>query len=295
MKIQFLNGGLANQVFQYIFARYYELSHPGEIMYLDDSYFALNTVHNGYELEKVFGLRPHMLSECFDEEVWIYMLEERKKGKSIPQILCDNEIPFCMISEMGDAYRSFNPFSGKVVSIQSNEFLPQILDYPDNIYYHGYWINKKWFESYREVFLQELVFPQIADSKNWGIMNQIHTTKSVAIHIRRGDYVSLGWIINAHAYKDMVMAYLTTAGKGWTVFVFSDDIAWCKENEAEMGLNLFDDIVYVEGNDSGRNYIDMQLMSQCKGVIMSGSAFCYLAVLLNAQRQIVINPTQREV
>ena len=36
MKIQFLNGGLANQVFQYIFARYYALSHPGDKMYLDE-------------------------------------------------------------------------------------------------------------------------------------------------------------------------------------------------------------------------------------------------------------------
>ncbi|MCI9144363.1 MAG: alpha-1,2-fucosyltransferase, partial [Lachnospiraceae bacterium] len=51
MKIQFLNGGLANQAFQYIFTRVYELSHPGEVIYMDDSYFALNTVHNGYELE----------------------------------------------------------------------------------------------------------------------------------------------------------------------------------------------------------------------------------------------------
>lgn len=41
--------GVANQAFQYIFARYYELSHPGEIMFMDDSYFALNTVHNGYD------------------------------------------------------------------------------------------------------------------------------------------------------------------------------------------------------------------------------------------------------
>ena len=46
---------------------HYELSHPDGIMYLDDSYFALNTVHNGYELEKVFGIRAHMLSECFDK------------------------------------------------------------------------------------------------------------------------------------------------------------------------------------------------------------------------------------
>ena len=61
MKIQFLNGGLANQVFQYIFARYYALSHPGDKMYLDDTYFTLHTVHNGYELEKVFGLRSGIL------------------------------------------------------------------------------------------------------------------------------------------------------------------------------------------------------------------------------------------
>ena len=39
MKIQFLNGGLANQAFQYIFTRSYELARPGEVIYMDDSYF----------------------------------------------------------------------------------------------------------------------------------------------------------------------------------------------------------------------------------------------------------------
>lgn len=37
MRIQFLNGGLANQAFQYIFARYYALE-KGEPMYMDDTY-----------------------------------------------------------------------------------------------------------------------------------------------------------------------------------------------------------------------------------------------------------------
>lgn len=102
LKIQFLNGGLANQAFQYIFARYYELSHPGECMYMDDSYFALHTVHNGYELEKVFGIRPHMLSSCFDEAVWNAVLEGRKQGKSVPQIFCENQIEIQMITEAGN-------------------------------------------------------------------------------------------------------------------------------------------------------------------------------------------------
>ena len=156
MKIQFLNGGLANQAFQYIFARYYELSHPGEIMYLDDSYFALNTVHNGYELKSVFGLTPHMLSERFDEEVWNFILEERKSGKSIPTILCENDIPFTMVAEEGDSSSEFNPFSGQIMYVPCNEYHPDILDLDGDIYYHGYWINKNWFAKYQDIFLKEL-------------------------------------------------------------------------------------------------------------------------------------------
>ena len=155
MKIQFLNGGLANQAFQYIFARYFELSHPGEMMFMDDSYFALHTVHNGYELDKVFGIKAHMLSECFDDEVWQFILEQRREGKSVPQILCDNGMPFFMLSEVGENHKSFNPFNGKVVSIPCNQYFPQILNTSEDIYYHGYWINKQWFERYKSVFLEE--------------------------------------------------------------------------------------------------------------------------------------------
>lgn len=111
MKIQFLNGGLANQAFQYIFTRSYELARPGEVIYMDDSYFALNTVHNGYELEKVFGIHPHMLSSCFDDEVWGFILEERRQGKSVPQILCENGIETYMISEVAGTTRHSTPLT----------------------------------------------------------------------------------------------------------------------------------------------------------------------------------------
>ena len=89
MKIQFLNGGLANQAFQYIFARHYELSHPGDTMYMDDSYLALNTVHNGYELEKVFGIRPNLLSRHFDDDIWQEFIRNKENGISIAQSFMD--------------------------------------------------------------------------------------------------------------------------------------------------------------------------------------------------------------
>ena len=294
VKIQFLNGGLANQTFQYIFARYYELSHPGEIMYMDDSYFAINTVHNGYELEKVFGIRPHMLSECFEQDVWEYILDERRNGKSVPQILCDNDIPMYMISEV-DGYETFNPFAGKVFRVPCNEYIPQILECQSDIYYHGYWINIKWFAEYQDIFLQEFSFPQIADENTKRYLDEIKQSNSVSIHIRRGDYVTLGWAFGPEHYKKMIRKFIDEMSENWKLFVFSDDIEWCKVNEEQLGFDQFEKVVYIEGNTGGKNYLDLQLMSNCKAMILSNSAFCYLAALLNQEKKYVLNPTGREV
>jgi hypothetical protein len=295
MKIQFLNGGLANQTFQYIFARYYELSHPGEIMYMDDSYFALNTVHNGYELDKVFGIKAHMLSECFDQDVWNFILEERRKGKSVPQILCENGIDMYMLSEVGDGYRTFNPFDGRVVSIHCNQYLPEVLDMPGDVYYHGYWIHKSWFRTYRANFLEELQFPEITDRQNRAYLNHIMETNSVSLHVRRGDYVKLGCAMNADAYQEVIGDFLKGTSEKWNLFVFSDDIHWCREHQEEMELGRFESVTFVEGNMEGRNYMDMQLMSKCKAMIMSNSAFCFLAALLNVDMKLYLNPIPREL
>lgn len=295
MKIQFLNGGLGNQAFQYIFAKYYELSHPGELMYMDDSYFALHTVHNGYELEKVFGIRPHMLSECFDEDVWNYMLLERQKGKSIPQILCDNGMNMCMVSEVGDGYKNFNPFDGVVYPIADGKYVPDILDDPKNVYYHGYWLNKNWFTRYRDIFLKEFTFPEITDEKNKSYLNAIKSTYSVSLHIRRGDYVKLGYSYECSYYRNIIRQFTGDVGNQWVVFVFSDEPEWCKANRRELGLDCFKEVVFVEGNVDGRNYIDIQLMSQCKGMFVSNSAFCFLAALLNTEKKAYLNTTLREV
>lgn len=297
VKIQFLNGGLANQTFQYIFARYYELSHPGEKMYLDDSYFANNTVHNGYELEKVFGVKPNMLSSTYQPEMWEEILRmRREEKKSIAQIMMEYDIPTVMIAEASN-YNEFNPFSGQVCPIPCNEYHPEILDVDINgiIYYHGYWINPHWYYKFEEQFRKELSFPQITDEKNMNYLTQIKMTKSVSVHIRRGDYVTLGWSYRPEIVHASCELFVRTYGKDWSAFVFSDDIEWCKQNSKELGINMFENQTYVEGNVKGMNYIDMQLMSECRGMIVSNSAFCYLAALLNKNKDCMVNTTAREI
>ena len=295
MKVQFLNGGLANQTFQYIFARHYELSHSGEVMYLDDSYFALNTVHNGYELGKVFGLKPHMLSECFDDEVWNYILEQKNAGKSIPQILCENGIDMYLISDVEDTFKIFNPFDGKVIYADCNQYDPVLFGAPGDVYYHGYWINKNWFLKYKDIFLKELSFPEITEKHNWNYAGQIMNTNSLSIHIRRGDYVTLGWSLDAEFYRGSVNTFIASCTANWHLFVFSDDIDWCRQNAEAMGFPYFSDVTYIEGNNNGNNYRDLQLMSMCKAMIMSNSAFCFLAALLNPKKQYLLNMTTRDI
>ena len=72
-------------------------------------------------------------------------------------------------------------------------------------------------------------------------------------------------------------------------------IVWCREHEHELGFRSFSEITYVEGNVQGKNYLDLQLMTKCQAMILSNSAFSYLAALLNPARKYTLNLSDREL
>lgn len=294
MKIQFLNGGLANQVFQYVFMRYAELSHPETgPWFLDDSFFFVQYEHNGYELERVFGLRPRLLSTYFEPDVWEYMIEQKRAGKSIPQLMLESGTDISVVSEF-DNYSDMNPFEGRAEISGTNRFSPQIITLPGNIYYHGYWIIKEYFNAYREIFLNELSFPPINDSRNAHYLEQIKETRSLSVHIRRGDFVTLGWDIPPQVYRGAINAMYGEM-PDLTLFVFSDDIEWCREHDRELGLTIPQETVYIEGNKGEEDFRDLQLLGCCKNSIVVGSSFNYLAALMNPQLDRYINLSKREL
>lgn len=281
MKIQFLNGGLANQIFQYIFYRYAQLSTGNENeWFLDDSFFFVNKIHNGYELERLFGLKPRLLSRYFDRDVWEYILDlKRKENKSIPQILLENGNNIILVAET-DNYAQWNPFKGKMLDIPMGEYMPDLVNLPGDVYYHGYWLNKHYLEKYREILLKEISFPPITEPHNMEYKQRIENTLSFAVHIRRGDFVAIG----AALKESMVREAVEAAVGEWqdvTIFVFSDDLLWCREHADEMGLNLPRETVFVEGNTGEKSFRDLQLMSLCHSMVVGASSFNYLAALLH--------------
>lgn len=291
MRIQYLNGGLANQVFQYIFVRFAELNMPSSTPWLiDDSFFFLNNVHNGYELEKVFGIHANLLSNNFDVDTWQEFIKNKAAGISIPQSFANLGFDVQMISESMN-YTEHNPFDGKIYNIPANEFHPEITRLPgDIIYYHGYWINNNWFNSYKHIIKEELTFPIITDNKNLSYAEKITSSDSIGIHVRRGDYVTLGWNLQNDYYRQS-MESLTAQHPHAAFFVFSDDIEWCKDNSVSLGFHLTDNITFVDGNINGEDFRDLQLMSMCRGLLMSNSAFCFLAALLDKQLEFCVQPS----
>ena len=109
------------------------------------------------------------------------------------------------------------------------------------------------------------------------------------MHIRRGNFVKMGLDLDTQYYfnalKDLADHY-----DDFTVYVFSDDLFWCNQNAYQLGLNFAPKIEYISGNMGGESYVDLQLMSMCKVVIMANSAFSFLAGLMDTRLEYFIDP-----
>ncbi len=278
MKIVFLNGGLANQMFQYTFYRYGQINNPLEDWFLDDSFFFVNRVHNGYELDKVFGIFPNLLSNYFDKDVWDYMLALKRQGKSIPQTLLENGIEIRMISEY-ENWKEWNPFNGRLDQLDQ-EFEDWMTGMEGDIYFNGYAINSTYFKLLGSRIRSEFTFPEIEEEYNKNYLKEIENSNSCALHVRRGDFVSLNAAAPNEVFSRMTDEMLQREPDG-TFFVFSDDIPYCKANKKEMGLDKPGKVIFVEGNTGVNAFRDMQLMSSCRNIMVGNSSFSFMASLLN--------------
>lgn len=260
----------------------------------DSSFFHENVAHNGFEIDRVFpDACPRLLSNYFSEDVWNYMLENTKLGKSICQQMKDLGEDIVMVAETGDYC-----FDGNVVMLPCNECLPALATSKGNIYFHGYWINPNWLKSdfYQDI-RKELTFTPLTEPNNLKYARQIADSNSFSLHIRRGDFVKLHWDDPVEKYRSAIEFAEKNVDKPH-YFIFSDDLDWCRQHRLELGFDLAGDrVTFAEGNQGNLSFRDMQLMTMCKGNILAcRSSFSYLAALLNVnENPVVINGTKRQV
>ena len=115
MHIIYMNGGLGNQIFQYIFYRWYRKYIPQVDTVVDDGKFWGDDVpHHGYELKRIFGLEVPFLSERFPLDLWQDMVAKRQQGIDIPEQLRLQGMPISVVREQGITNLNFN---GEIINI----------------------------------------------------------------------------------------------------------------------------------------------------------------------------------
>lgn len=130
----------------------------------------------------------------------------------------------------------------------------------------GYFQCEKYFKDIEDIIREELkptnTFVSIVDKSKI----------SVSLHVRRGDYVSLQ---SYHPLQDVEYyeKALSSIGEYDIIYVFSDDIEWCKKN-----LN-FKNITFV---DNSNEYESLWNMSMCNHNVIANSSFSWWGAWLNS-------------
>ena len=249
-----LNGGLGNQMFQY--ALYQAFSCKGVDTKLDRSKYSHFDEKRTCILDYPCFQLDYQL--CTGKEARQYVLGTGMLARGLVRLLGDK--------------------STHIYEKAEYQYDETILELKEG-YLDGFWQTWKYMDgiqnSIRDCFKFVGNMPQNAQQ----IRNMIHKTDSVAVHVRRGDYLKLkdiyGNICTEEYYKD-ALEEMKQMIDNPTFFFFSDDIEWVKNT-----FGTSEEYIYADGSNRWEDYHDMQLMSECKHMIMANSSFSWWAAFLN--------------
>lgn len=201
-------------------------------------------------------------------------------------------------------YYNYDPNSKKVVSLMEGRVLsqrffhfdPEVLNAPDNVYMTGSFQSEKYFKDIKELIREEFTLKPEQSDEDIKVNEMIMDSESVSIHIRRGEVVEESQnqaIYNfvSDDYYNSCINYMANNIRNPYFFVFSDDIDWVKINFKIPFLTY-----YVDHNsnstdyriNSGKDFQDMRLMSQCKHNIITNSSFSWWGAWLNRNPEKIV-------
>jgi hypothetical protein len=157
-----------------------------------------------------------------------------------------------------------------------------------NIRLNGYFQSSKYFNLFKNEI--KTLFSTSKQVEEWCQMVLQDTTiipnsdcKKIAIHVRRTDYVKLGWNLSLDYYLKSVEKIKSNYKDNPLRFiVFSDDMEWCKEN-----FNSVENIHFFE---EGSDIQQMYLIGKCDGMICSNSSFSWWSTYLSNTHEVVTVP-----
>lgn len=264
MVIVRLQGGLGNQLFQYVAGLVVAKGRTDQIL-VDTSYYWY--VRNRRYVLDVLGLHPQQLSLL------------RRPAESL--------LAWPLLGPWWQkGYSSFGQYQ-IVEEHGADDLLPIMKDVPRFTYLSGFWQQRSYVELVQQKLRQQLKFPALASAQAQKLAKEIAVQNSVAVHVRRGDYVHHPTFhVCPPEYYERAFAYLKKHLKQPHFFIFSDDIAWCKKQFGNL-----EHVTFVKGVTGENSEIDeLNLMTQCQAHVIANSTFSWWGALLASHGKTVIAP-----
>ena len=332
MIVVHFESGLGNQMLNY--AEFLAAKKNNNEVFCEKMFFDLAipkgySMWNGYELEKVFGIKIKDVSTLFSrkaydqiksdvyeshfwENNWKYskpvcdaffkqglvLQDETTMGKegAVPEISGIKKYikSFFCSSNVGDwVFRLLCRLFSK--HIISHNHLNLFYETKNNIYCGQtlkFMYKGEGIELIEEELRHSFKFQNI-NKKNLDFINSISNLNTISIHVRRGDFLSTSGNCYKYGYFKRAVSFIKRKIEH-PVFVFFSDLdsrEWLLNNLSVFGIDEIDTCLFVDWNNSANSYQDMYLMSQCKHNIITQSSFGWWGSWLNNYpKKITISP-----
>jgi len=262
-----IGGGTGNQMFQYTIAR--SLAHDL------NTDFALNLYQYNLlpsfllksEKHQRYNLRHFNINENFSSSFkFISATIKRFFNSNLNYV------------QEGNIFSSFVKYNSDINDLRGDIFL------------RGNWQNEKYFLHNQDIIRNDFKIVTPPTEKNKSLIDEISSKNSVALCVRRNDYLQPFWkaqlgFTTLKYYEDAVETIIKKV-KNPVFYVFSDDPEWVQKN-----IILDHPTTFITHNDVDKDYEDLRLMSSCKHFIISNSTFHWWGAWLSLNKdKIVIAP-----
>lgn len=168
------------------------------------------------------------------------------------------------------------------------DHMPDIQSYR-SVWLFGYFTNVHVFDRHATAIRRAFTFKSEPNAANAAMLEQMRSCHSVAVHIRRGDYLNVansGFAQNGADWYRRAMHTMSEKVEHPRWFFFSDDIEWVRTQFADV-----ENATFVDINHGAESYNDMRLMAACQHQIIANSTFSWWAAWLNENpEKVVIAP-----
>ncbi len=271
-----LRGGLGNQMFEYslglALAKKYKTDLVLDAAYLNDRFPRKNITFRTYNLG---------------------MFNVERRFSALSKLSARFPVPGLWLGLDLGLVKARDAIGGRKLVRETRDccFDPAVLESGENVCLWGFWQSPKYFAGIEDEVRRTFRFRDTLTGPAAEMADKIQAVDSISLSVRRGDYLRAG---NSQIYGNTDIRYYDNAVRYMAsrvdkphFFVFSDDVAWCRENIRPSFPTVYipDELPGLEWN------FTLDLSSRCKHQIIANSTFWWWGAWLNKNpEKIVVAP-----